>query len=354
MQSLPPTGRLPSGDCESGCGEATPLQRRAGRHALVLNSYSLTGRHPNEHDRIRAFVDGLADGGYRAGHDVELEVVDSNDLAELEAQTREAVKRPTDVIHAVGTPNAIVAAHCGGGVPVVYYGAHPEGAGEAACRQAGVTGMVLTLPFTQNYKRFRFLRRLFPDVTRVWVPFYEGTVFCHEEMKASHRRHRTGGARTPWIPGGSPLVGYRSLASLCYIIGVEYRELVYQDLDDLVRGIERIDPEGALIMPYNDSVYLAGAPMALTTLAMARGIPLLWNNNTEATRIGAVAAFAGCFREAGFATGRMAASIMDGTPPDQIGRLTSTRTFSSLNLERARQLGLRPTPEVIARFDEVI
>lgn len=352
--------RLPqrSDSDESGYAHAsgsTALSRGdTAKRVLILNSYSLTDRNPDDHDRIRAFLDGLAEGGYQAGRHVNVDIMDSNDLVELAARTREAVQQPTHVIHAVGTPNAIVAARCGGGVPVVYYGAHPEGAGEAACRQPGVTGMVLTLPFTQNYKRFRFVRTLFPNVTRVWVPFYEGTVFCRPEMKSNHRRHRASGAPSAWVSGESSLVGYRSLAALCYIVGLEYRELVYTGLDDLVDGIEQIHADGALIMPYNDSVYLAGAPLTLTSLAIERRIPLLWNNNTEATRIGAVAAVAGCFREAGFTTGKMAAAILGGTPPERIGLLKSTRTFSSLNIERARQLGLRLTPEVIAQFDEVI
>ena len=326
----------------------------ASRRVIVLNSYSLTERPARDHVRIRAFLEGLADGGHDPERDVDVEIIDSNDLAELEARTREALQRPTDAIHAVGTPNAIVAARCGGRVPVVYYGAHPEGAGEAACRSAGVIGMVLTLPFTQDYKRFRFIRTLFPEVTRVWVPFYEGTVFCRPEMKASHGRHREEHPHSPWVAGESPLVGYRSLAALCYIIGVEYRELVYQDLEDLVRGLERIETDGALLMPYNDSVYLAGAPTTLTGFAGEQGVPLLWNNNAEATRIGAVAAVAGCLREAGFTTGRMTAAVLQGTRPERIGLLRSTRTFSSLNLERARQLRLRLRPEVIAQFDEVI
>ena len=326
----------------------------AAKRILVLNSYSLTGQPPGESVRICSFLEGLERGGYRPGRDVEVDIVDSNNLSELEEQTREAVQRPIDLIHAVGTPNAIVATRCGGGVPVVYYGAHPEGAGEAACRDGGVVGMVLTLPFTQHYKRFRFIRTLFPGVTRVWVPFYEGTVFCQPEMKLNHRRHRSTDAGSRWIAGGSALVGYKSLAALCYIIGVEYRECVYSDLTDLALGLDEIDIDGALLMPYNDSVYLEGAPAMLTGSAIARGIPLLWNNNTEATRIGAVAAVAGCFREAGTTTGEMAAAILDGTPPDRIGLLRSTKTVASLNLTRARELGLRLPPDVIAQFDEVI
>jgi ABC-type uncharacterized transport system substrate-binding protein len=330
-----------------------------GKRVLVLNSYTLTSRRAEDQVRIRSFFEGLEQGGYRRGHNVDISIVDSNSLRELETRTREAARQPLDVIHAVGTPNAIVAAKCGGGVPVVYYGAHPEGAGESTCREAGVVGMVLTLPFTQNYKHFRFIRKLFPGLKRVWVPFYEDTVFCRPEMRAQHRRHRGGNgtsSKSPWIAGDSPSVGYRSLAGLCYIIGVEYREFVYRDRDDLLWGLDFIERSNCcdLLMPYNDSVYCEGAPAALGDFAVEQGVPLFWNNNTEATHIGAVAAISGCFREAGIATGKMAAAILDGASPRDVKRLTSSKTYGSLNTARARALGLEPADEVIAQFDEVI
>jgi ABC-type uncharacterized transport system substrate-binding protein len=328
------------------------------KRVLVLNSYTLTSRRAEDQVRIRSFLKGLEEGGYRRGHNVDVDIVDSNSLQELESRTISATKEPLDVIHAVGTPNAIVGAQCGGGVPVVYYGAHPEGAGEAACRQDGVTGMVLTLPFTQNYKQFRFIRKLFPNLKRVWVPFYEGTVFCHPQMKSNHRRHRDGNNfSSPWISGSSPLVGYRSLANLCYIIGLEYQEFVYRDEEDLRSGLGFIERDSGcsnLLMPYNDSVYCTGAPSTLGRFSGESGIPLFWNNNTEATRIGAVAAISGCFREAGVATGKMTASILDGVNPQSVQLLTSTKTYGSLNLTCARSLGLEPTAQVVAQFDEVI
>jgi len=325
-----------------------------GKRILVLNSYTLTSRRAQEQVRIRAFLEGLEQGGYRPGQDVKIDIIDSNSLRELEAQTREALRQPVNVIHAVGTPNAIVAIHCGGKTPIVYYGAHPEGAGEATCRRDGVVGVILTLPFTQNYKRFRLIRKLFPNVKRVWVPFYEETVFCQAEMKAKHRTHRSGNSLSPWLDGNCSLVGYRGLAALCYVIGLEYREFVYRNCQDLLWGLDSIDPSDGLLMPYNDSVYCAGAPLALTDFALARGIPLFWNNNTEATRIGAVAAISGCFREAGVETGRMAASILDGNPPRSVHSLTSSKTYGSLNLARAHALGLDPPPEIIAQFDEIV
>jgi ABC-type uncharacterized transport system substrate-binding protein len=324
------------------------------RRVLILNSYSLTPRPAIEHVRIRSFIEGLELGGFRSGHDVEIEIIDSNRLEELDRGTREATARGLDLIHAVGTPNAIVAAHASRGIPIVYYGAHPEGAGEAACREAGVVGMVLTLPFTQSYRRFRFIRSLVPNLRRVWVPFYEGTVFCRPEMNKRHRAHRDRNPGSPWIEGTSDFIGYRSLAGLCFIIDVEYREMVYRDLADLRAGLAELDPDGALLMPYNDNVYCEGAPKTLIDFGVERGVPLLWNNNPEATQLGALAAVAGCFREAGLETGKMSANLLKGVAPEKIMLMTSTKTFASLNASRARALGIDVPAKVRAEFDEIL
>jgi ABC-type uncharacterized transport system substrate-binding protein len=323
------------------------------KRVLVLNAYTLSPRRTEDLVRIRAFLEGLEQGGYHRDQNVDVDIVDSNNLGEMAALIQEALRRPVDLIHAVGTPNALVAIRCGGGVPVVYYGAHPERAGEDACREAGAVG-VLTLPFTQNYKRFRLIRSLFPGVQRVWAPFYEDTVFCGEDMKSKHHAHRSHNGGSPWIQGGSSGVGHPGLAGLCYIIGLEYREFVYRSCDDLLWGLEFVDRSSGLMMPSNDSIYCDGAPAALMQFSAAESVPLFWNNNTEATRIGAVAAISGCFRWAGIETGKIAAAILDGAAPRSFPWITSTRTFGSLNVARARNLGLEPSPKVVAQFDEVL
>jgi ABC-type uncharacterized transport system substrate-binding protein len=320
---------------------------------LILNSYTLTGRRPEEQVRIRSFLEGLARGGYRAGENVEVEILDSNDLGELAELLRDALARPAGVIHAVGTPNAILAAGQAGGIPIVYYGAHPEGAGWESCSRSNLCGMSLALPFTAHYKSFRFLRKLVPEAERLWVPFFAGTLFCSAAMHDKHRSFRDGGGPR-WVPMGSPHVGYRSLAGLAEIIGLDYRELVYRDAGDLAAGLAEMDREGAVLMSYNDGVYCAGAPALLAAFSRDTGVPLVWNNNPEATRIGALAAFAGCFREAGLATGEMAARLLAGATPAQLGHRGATRSFASLNLRRAGELGFAYPADVLARFDEVL
>lgn len=324
------------------------------RRVLILNSYTLTDTPASELVRIQSFLEGLAEGGFRVDENLEVDIIDSNDLEEIERLTIDRTDDPPDLIHAVGTPNAIIAAKQARNVPIVYYGAHPGGIGEAECRKDNVSGVVLTLPFTANYKNFRFVRKLLPSVRRVCVPFFEGTVFCHPKMKEQHRRFRQSRPPVPWVPMESMDIGYPCLSALCYIIGLEYQEFVYRDVDDLSNCLALVDPRGTLLMPYNDSVYCQGAPKVLARFGIDAGVPLLWNNNPEATRIGAWAAIAGCFQEAGLAAGRKAAAILNGTPPSEVGFDYSSKTYSSISRERTRQLGLSLTEEVLSYFDEVI
>ncbi len=333
---------------------ATPKRERGVKRVLILNSYSLTDR-PAEHQvRVQSFLDGLTAYGYRQYDNLQVEIIDSNDLEQLESSAIEALGRSPDLIHAVGTPNAIIASRISDDLPIVYYGAHPEGAGEASCRKANIAGVVLTLPLATNYKTFRFLRTLLPQVRRVYVPFFEGTVFCQPAMKAKHVEFRSARSRSPWVSGGSDYVGYRSLAGLCYVVGVDYRELVYRDLDDLRHSLTYVDPARSMIMPHNDSVYCRDAPQLLTQFALDAKIPLVWNNNPEATRIGALAAFAGCFRQAGLVAGRQAAAILRGATARDIGLCPSTEQHASINLDRARALGLSVADDLLGAFDEVI
>jgi ABC-type uncharacterized transport system, periplasmic component len=321
---------------------------------LILNSYTLTGSRPEEQVRIRYFLEGMASGGFRAGEDVDVEILDSNDLDELAELLHTARARPVDVIHAVGTPNAILAAEQTGDVPIVYYGAHPEGAGWEGCCRGNLCGLALALPFTADYKSFRFLRKLVPEAERIWVPFYAGTVFCSATMRDRHRRFRAADGGSRWVPMGSEHVGYRSLAGLCDIIGLDYRELVYEDSDDLAEGLGEIDLRRSVVMSYNDNVYCAGVPELLAAFSRDTGVPLVWNNNPEATHIGALAAFAGCFREAGLVTGAMAARLLAGATPAELGHRSATASFASLNLRRAAELGFAYSPDVLSRFDEIL
>src|SRR5262245_34590382 len=124
------------------------------RRVAVLNSYNLPGVAGRETLRVRTFVEGLAAGGFQEGEDYELVLVDKEDRGAMDEAVRGLLAEGIDLLHAIGTPNAVAAARATSEVPIVYYGAHPEGIADAECSAGNVTGRIFALPFTSSYKNF--------------------------------------------------------------------------------------------------------------------------------------------------------------------------------------------------------
>ncbi len=322
---------------------------------LILNSYQLIQRDAFSLVRVKAFIRGME--GLIDRRNVRLEMIDSNSLDDLKQKTEERLSRkddPVHLIHAVGSPNMEIAGMLTKDIPIVYYGAHPEGVFLDSCREENIYGMALTLPFTSNYKQYRFIKKLFPKAETVYVPFFEGTGFCKPETAQKHADYRRENPASNWIDGLSDYIGFRALAGLNYIIGMRYQEYVYSDALELEMALSETDAENSVLMVYNDTVYCSGAIKQIRRFAEKGEVPLIWNNNPEATRIGAVAALAGCFQEAGFFTGKLAAQILlnDSLTGSQI--VTAEREFNSINRSQAERFGVELSDDMLSRFHEVI
>jgi ABC-type uncharacterized transport system substrate-binding protein len=321
---------------------------------VILNSYTLTDKEAAGMVRIKYFFKALEQEGYREGENIGVEFIDSNDLGEIQTKLGRIKQSDIRLIHAVGSPNAAIAAQYTEEIPVVYYGAHPDDVGREACQKKNCCGMELTLPFSAHYKNFRFIKRLIPGVKNIYVPFFEKTLFCPGPMKEKYETFRETVAQPAWQPHDSPFIGYRSLAGLCYIIGVNYFEFLYRGIDELAGALASIEPECSLIMPYNDSVYCKDAPAMLLETSLKKKIPLVWNNNPEAAQLGAVAAIAGCFKESGSVNGAMAGKILNGALPTDLGFQVSSRSYSSVNIATAAHFGIQLSQDVVDYFDEVL
>jgi putative tryptophan/tyrosine transport system substrate-binding protein len=334
------------------------------KRIIVLNSYTLSGRDAFDMVRVKYFFDGLKEEGYIKGNNLEVDLIDSNDLNVIEEELGKNLHRHTDLIHAVGSPNAALAAKITSTIPIVYYGAHPEGVGIEECQKPNTCGMTLSLPFTSHYKNFRFIKKIIPSIQRVYVPFYQNTLFCHQQMKTNYDVLRNRYNNKSWLPMDSEYIGYKSLAGLCYIIGIQYFEFLYRDIHELNYVLNLMEREGSVIMPYNDSVYCKDAPKTMIETSLEKRIPLLWNNNPEAIELGALAAVASSFEEAGFTTGKMAGQILNGngngngnrngTTPSKLGYRPSTRSYAGINLKSAARFGLDIPQNVLEYFTEII
>jgi ABC-type uncharacterized transport system substrate-binding protein len=317
----------------------------------VLNSYSFPRYPGRQTRRIQGFLEGLAFGGWLEGRDFELRLADSESQAEAQDWARRFVDEGVDLIHGFGTGNTLPAIQATTEIPIVYYGSHPEGLGLEACAARNVTGEELHIPFTSSYKKFRFLRRLLPRVRVVWVPFYERTMFVSEELRGLYREAYEDAGRPVWFSGDAPQLCFRSIAGLCYIAGVEYRETVYSDTAELVRALEEVDPRDGVLMPYNEPFTSPGAPDAILRFCLERDVPIVWNNNPQVAALGGLCGIGADFAAMGREAGRRAAAILDGMKPWELPRGHHTGQIAWINLDTARRLELDPGPEVLACFD---
>jgi ABC-type uncharacterized transport system substrate-binding protein len=325
------------------------------RTVAILNSYNLPGRSGRQTRRVQEFVQALAGEGWEEGRNLNVVLVDCEDPRQTRETAGRLAAEGVDLFHAIGTPNAVAAitalAAIDAGIPVVYYGAHPEGIGDDACRSSNVTGEILALPFTSNYKRFRLLRGFLPRVTRVWTPFYEETVFVRPRMREIHQAARDRAGRRVWLRGEDEEVGFQTLAGISYVIDVQYRELVYSDAEELERALDEADPRDGVLMPYNESFHCPGALETLLRVSRERRIPLIWNNNTQVTTIGALSGIGADFAKLGRVCGRTAAAILGGAQPQELPRRLHDDQLAWINLDVAKHMGLDLDESALGSFD---
>jgi len=318
----------------------------------VLNSYNIPpGKAGRESKRVQNFLAALAARGWTEGKDFEFILLDIEERPAMHAAIRELVDEGVDLIQAYGTPNGVAAAKATSDVPIIYVGAHPEGIGEETLGASNVTGKVLGLPFTASYKNFRFIRRFLPHVQTVWTVFFEDTVFVRPEMRELHRAARDRAGRRVWLSGKDGPVGFRTLAGLGDIVGVEYRELVFSDPEELDRGLQEIDPRTGAFMNYNELLHCPGAFDVVLSRTREMGIPTIFNNNAQAVTLGLLAGFAADWADLGRQSGEIAARILDGARPRDFPREVHMDQVAWINLDTAQRLGLDLDDEVLGYFD---
>ncbi|MBV8201026.1 MAG: hypothetical protein JOZ15_10435, partial [Acidobacteria bacterium] len=259
-----------------------------------------------------------------------------------------------DLIHAFGAPNGMIAAEATSEVPIIYCGAHPEGLGEATLGAGNVTGRILALPFTASYKNFRFLRRLLPRARSICTAFFEDTLYVPDAMRELHHAARLPAGRPVWLSARDGPVGYRTLAGLGEIIGVEYRELVFADAGELAQAIADLDPATCVFMNYNELLHCPGACAAVLAAGADMGLATIFNNNAQAVTLGFLAGIAADWARLGREAGEIAVRILEGAAPRDIPRQLHAEQVAWLNLDTAHRLGLDPGPEVLGYFDRVI
>ncbi len=318
----------------------------------VLSSYTLDPVDAHDALAVRGLVEGLARRGRRQGEDYRLVVSHSNSLEAHAAAVRKWLAQGVDLFFSGGTPPCAVLrrelAAAGASRPVVYFGAHPiDGAHEVAledCLQPDTACVRIELPLTYTHRNFRLLRRLFPDLATVHIPFARDTAFCHAAM--GERYDRVTAERGPhaWATGDE--VGFGSLRDLSWIIDASYREYPLRKATDLAEALRSVPARAAaepirdVIVAFNDTYHVEGSPRALLDYSERSNVPLVWVNNPSMPRHGAAADFCNPFARVAERASKYVDDFLAGRwAPGRRELEWDHDTLFTLNRGRLAQLG---------------
>jgi ABC-type uncharacterized transport system substrate-binding protein len=328
----------------------------------VLSSYifdddDLTYAHMGRRNRwVRGFVISLVQ--HRSGlreFDLQFERTPSTREG-LEAVVAGWTEDGVQLAICPGTDSAIRLAEVNDRIPMLYFGAHPENNGlELLLTRSNVAGIRLNLPLIWSYEdNFALLKEIIPSLERIYFALNLNSEFAFPNVRMIYRNFKE--TQTGfWIPGESPWSGYRSVAFLAQRAGLRYFEGPFGTVDELSGALEETDLQNAALVGFNDTVLNKDATDVLLRFCERRGAPLFWVNNPSVIERFGVADFSSDFEAVGRLVGTLALDILrDGKPIGTIPFQPDPGVTRTLNLRRARALGLDVPKATQAKFNEII
>jgi hypothetical protein len=319
----------------------------------VLTSYFLEPITPLESPNIAGLIQGLAEAGLVLNRDFRLVHSYSNDLEAHRHAVTEWLQQGIEVIFSGGSPGARVIRQtlekhkCS--VPIVYYGAHPINGdlevGLDECLGPQTACVRIELPLTCSHRNFRTLRMLFPEMQTVRIPFACNTVFCHPKMAKRYDVAHAADPNRHWLSGDE--VGFEAIGQLCWLIDAGYREHPLRNAELLAKALEEIpsrqrgEPVKEVVIAFNDTFHVPGAVEKLLNFSARSKVPLVWVNNREMARRGAVADYCNSFETVALHASRFVARQLRGEFPLGEGEMVWNHDVTfTLNRRQLRQLDI--------------
>jgi len=305
----------------SGC-------RKSEDRLYTLGIFQVTDA-PTLNEARKGFIQALTDAGLRDGIDIRLIQRNARgDITEAQQIAQQFVEERTDLIVALSTQclqAAIMAAPKG---PVVFTSvANPYllGVGRSAENHVrNVTGVASTGPIKQT---LAFIREALPGVRRI------GTLWTPAELNSEYY--------------------LRLLQEAAAELGLEVVALPVANSNEvLLSGQMLLNRKVEAIFPISDNTINA-AFESLGRLAKENAVPL-FGGFPLFTRLGACAAMGWDFFEMGYKTGEIALRIKNGEDPGRIPIQSMSRVRLYLNLPAAGMQGVRFSPEILERADDII
>jgi putative ABC transport system substrate-binding protein len=281
--------------------------------------------------RNAAFLQGLADLGWRVGRNVQIDFRwGGGDTARYPKYAAELVELAPDVILAVGASVVWPALHATHTVPVLFVQVtDPVGAGYVAslARPGGnATGFTL-FEFGISAKWIEFLKQIAPSMTRAAVLL------------------------DPMVPAGLGMLG--AIQSVASSLKVELTPISLRDAPEMERAVTafaRASNGGLIVLPsaptvrYREQIIAQAAQHRLPAMypyryfVAASGLISYGPDEIEQYR-----------QAAGYVD-----RILKGEKPADLPVQAPTKYELVINLKTAKALGIEVPPMLLARADEVI
>ena len=291
----------------------------------------LSGSRASSEHVLRAFQQGLAEGGYVEGHNVAIEYRWAEDRNERFPQlAAELVQRGVSVLAAVGSPAVAAAKATTTTTPIVFYvGVDPVSFGfvSSLSRPGGNLTGVTNFSLEVGPKRLELLADLLGPRKVVGVLLNSRRAPRENEVKD--------------LLQAAQALGFQ--AHVLYAGAEQEFEAVFADLT-------RLRADGLAIS--GDPFFNIRADH-LGALSLKHALPTIYQTR-EFTAAGGLISYGSSFQEQYRLAGVYAGRILKGEKPSDLPVVQPTKFDLVINLRTARALGLEIPPTLLARADEVI
>lgn len=284
-------------------------------------------------ERLKAFRQGLSEGGFEEGRNVAIEyrwAADHYDrLPELAA---DLVRREVAVIVVPGSAvGALAAKAATTKIPVVFEtGADPVEIGLVPSLNhpgGNVTG-VSQLAFESGPKRLEFLHEVLPAARTLAVLANPtaGSIVARQVSDLQEAARKL----------GLELVVVNASAD--------------RELEQGFAGLQEKHAAGMVVVP---DVFTNGHPAQIAALAMRYKVPTIFTQRAFPTA-GGLMSYGGYIAETHRLAGIYAARILKGEKPADLPVMQGNKVELIVNLKTAKALGIDMPPSLLGRADEVI
>ena len=328
------------------------------RRIVILSSYGFTVKETRNVVTARGFIRALKEDGWREGIDCELEIHHASRLSTHEDFLRRRMTHPIDLVYAGGTSlmevaRRVVREHSAATLPVIYWGVHivdqkkcvnPPPADE------NVRGVILNMPLFHNYRHFRLLRTLFPNLEAVYCAFSIESAFCVSSIQENYKAALAEFGSECWIDSRSRFAGFPGLGRLAEVFALTFYEHPCTSaaaMQGAIRKVARqrspaIQDSTAALLTCLDCFHIPGAVNAILQATDESILPWIGLNFGPCHNAnGPLAVFENDLEHASYLAGKLASKRLRSGSTKKFESVKQDRFVFRLNEEKAKRANFK-------------